>query len=70
MVITHFKDEEAQAALSPSHLKAHQDLLEIATATLGKLKDGSASVDDGLVSYLRNWLKSHIKANDIPSYGK
>ncbi len=70
LVITHFKDEEAEAELSAAHKQIHQDLLAVATAKLGELKSGAASVDDGLVAYLRNWLKNHIKGNDIPSYGK
>lgn len=69
LVITHFKDEEAENNLSEGHKKIHQDLLAVATATLEKLQSGAATVDDGLVDYLRNWLKNHIKGNDIPSYG-
>jgi hypothetical protein len=49
--------------------QAHHDLLAIATAKLGELKAGKAHVDDGLLEYLRNWLKNHIKSSDIPSYG-
>ena len=49
--------------------RIHQELLAIATAKLGELKSGAATVDDGLVEYLRNWLKNHIKGNDIPAYG-
>ena len=49
--------------------QAHHDLLAVATAKLGELKAGTAHVDDGLVEYLRNWLKNHIKISDIPSYG-
>lgn len=70
LVIKHFQDEEAAASLPEGHLKAHKDLLEVATATLGKLQSGEASVDDGLVDYLRKWLMNHIKASDIPAYGK
>eukprot|EP01039_Chlorochromonas_danica_P009648 gene9648-10667_t len=70
LVITHFADEEAAAPLPPGHLQAHKDLLSVATAKLGELKSGAASVDDGLVTYLKNWLKNHIKGNDIPTYGK
>ena len=50
--------------------QAHKDLLAVATAKLGELKSGAASVDDGLLDYLRSWLKNHIKVTDIPSYGR
>lgn len=68
LVITHFQDEEA-LGLPAAHVQIHKDLLAVATAKLGELKAGAA-VDDGLVSYLKDWLMNHIKHNDIPSYGK
>lgn len=68
LVIQHFKDEEA-LGLSAAHVQQHHDLLAIATAKLGDLKSGAASVDQGLVDFLKSWLKNHIKATDIPSYG-
>ena len=68
LVIQHFKDEEAENTLSDAHRQIHADLLTVAVAKLEELK-GGAAVDDGLVNYLRNWLKNHIKGADIPSYG-
>ena len=74
LVIQHFKDEEAimtaAGGVPAAHKKAHDDLLAVATAKLGELKSGKASVDAGLISFLQNWLKNHIKGSDIPSYGK
>jgi hypothetical protein len=52
-----------------SSQKAHKDLLAVATAKLGELKSGAAKVDDALVHYLQNWLKSHIKGFDMKDYG-
>ena len=49
--------------------KAHKDLLAVATAKLDALKKGTEHVDDGLVHYLQNWLKNHIKNTDIHDYG-
>ncbi len=68
LVIQHFKDEEEENNLGDEHKQVHADLLAVAVAKLEELK-GGAAVDDGLVNYLRNWLKNHIKGNDIPSYG-
>ena len=70
LVIKHFADEEKVKALPAAHLKAHHDLLAVATAKLAALKAGTEKVDDGLVHYLQNWLKNHIKSTDIPDYGK
>ena len=49
--------------------KIHEDLKAVAVDTMGKLKSGAAKVDDGLVNYLKNWLKNHIKGSDMPAYG-
>ncbi len=68
LVIQHFKDEET-LGLGDAHLQQHKDLLAIAVAKLGELKSGAAQVDEGLVTYLRNWLMNHIKGCDIPTYG-
>ncbi len=43
--------------------------MAVAVEKIGEVKNGAA-VTDGLVDFLRNWLKNHIKGNDIPSYGK
>ena len=48
----------------------HKDFLGVAVAKLGELKSGAASVDDGLVTFVKGWLMNHIKGSDIPSYGK
>ena len=69
LVIKHFQDEDDQCSLSDAHKQIHKDLLTVAVAKLGELKSGAATVDDGLVAFLRNWLKNHIKGNDQPSYG-
>ena len=69
LVIKHFADEEAECELSDAHKQIHADLLAVATGKLEELK-GGAAVDDGLVDFLRNWLKNHIKGNDMPSYGQ
>ena len=68
LVIKHFEDEET-LGLTEAHKQIHKDLLSVAVAKLGELKSGAATVDDGLVDFLRNWLKNHIKGNDQPSYG-
>eukprot|EP01083_Nonionella_stella_P162524 533625_1 len=61
LVIKHFADEEAGNSLSEEHLAMHKDLLKTATDVLGKLKDGSATVDDALIDFLQKWLMNHIK---------
>ena len=68
LVIAHFNDEEA-LGLPAGHLQQHKDLLATATAVLGDLKSGAKTVDQGLIDFLKNWLKNHIKGTDIPSYG-
>ena len=68
LVTKHFHDEE-KLGLPAAHKKAHDDLVATATAKLHELK-GGAKVDDGLVTFLKNWLKNHIKGTDIPNYGK
>jgi hemerythrin len=70
LVIAHFRDEEAEHQLSEEHLKVHAGLLEVATAKLGELKSEAATVDDGLITFLRDWLMNHIKSNDFPAYKK
>jgi hemerythrin-like metal-binding protein len=69
LVIAHFADEEKECNLSDAHKKMHTDLLAVATAKLGELKSGAATVDDALVDYLKNWLMNHIKQTDQNAYG-
>ena len=69
LVVTHFTDEE-KLGLPDAHKKQHEELKATAVAKLNDLKAGKCTVDDGLVTFLKNWLKNHIKGSDIPSYGK
>jgi hemerythrin len=70
LVITHFADEEKEMTLPEEHLKIHKDFLEVATAKLGELKAGTATVDDGLMTFVKDWLMNHIISGDRPTYGQ
>jgi methyl-accepting chemotaxis protein len=68
-VVKHFKDEEAfmesigYAQLEP-HKKIHAKLLEEVGAYAAALKSGTLD-QRKLVSFLRNWLISHIMGVDM-----
>ncbi len=67
--IQHFKDEEAfmrsiEYPLLASHQKIHQKLIETVVAFGEQIKNGTLD-DQRLVSFLRNWLVSHIMGVDM-----
>jgi len=70
--IQHFKDEEAfmrkvEYPLLASHQKIHQKLIETVVGFGEQIKAGTLD-DQRLVSFLRNWLVSHIMGVDM-KYG-
>ncbi|OSM05185.1 putative methyl-accepting chemotaxis sensory transducer [Magnetofaba australis IT-1] len=72
--VNHFKHEEEimsqhKYPVLPGHAKLHVDLTDQVLAFIKAVKAGEANIDLGLMSFLKDWLTTHIIVQD-KKYGE
>jgi len=68
--VEHFRDEQTLMASinypeSAAHLKKHQDLTAEVTELVARFDAGKMVLSITLSSFLANWLRHHIKEDDL-----
>jgi len=69
VTVNHFSDEQKLFMASEypekeAHLERHRKIIAQLKESCAKIESGSASVDDELLDFLKDWLQSHIMIVD------